>query len=486
MEMDLNRTEDNQVLEFFHSANGFRGTRLEFGVTLNPKSAQIHYFSFVRGKPHVEEGFSHDFKHPLTKSELSSIEGINSFELLYEGICRKLFYPPIADIIDRTPYEKSQRELRATLIVIENAFIDTLNPTLAAIARKFSSDRWYIYRLLMANNHPRVLQFAETSPGVFGVMVYLANEMMAPLELMKPLFEMILNGYPLKDILEKLFEVVSRLKCPMWPEVEESAFSRMDEIKRDWFWKLTNATAEIDPYLLVLPPPLNLCKSDLPKNLKKRSLWFKQIHSLYAFILPEAYIDRIKLEKILGLSALISVAKKDLVNYIDKNQEATLLYLRVGEGTPNRKTNPRTLKHLIKEQAEVLKIQKNRLKIKKQMNNGMNRRIHHGDFVVEDEHFSIKALVFQADLRFESLVMKNCVFSQTQSAANKRIIHFHVIIKGRDYTLGINPNSSEWIDFKGYRNAKVAHDIKEFLEIKLSEHKEKLDQFLTLNRMRYL
>ena len=419
----------------------------------------------------ILEDSSIRFAHPLQRGLHRTRGGKNSLRTFFYIIINQLFpYLKKEDGSICNDYEFYSKEYKRLFLFFQNAqnlFIESLDQKHVKKARKFPYCRWDYYKYFKEHSHPRVEQLVTSCPGLISILCITKKEKTISIEEHDQILKMVTEGVPLKIILHRVFDLLYHSEHEYWKDFRNYSSSRKNSACNDWIWTVLNASTCTGANYLIYPPPVYICKSDLPSKNRARADWIKRTKMFGMMVIPEKSPE-IHIEQIKGLILMISKSENNSYKYLNKRRTCLKEFFREKKIYPNSKTNcshffRKVQKFHKNKKAEEEKLENLEFKLAKSKITENNGVIHDQDFELKVDQVSIRALTTMDDLKNESKKMKNCVKSQWFEAFNKKYIHFHVEIEKTQYTLSINPSTLDILDFKGVKNSEVEDEHIEIL-----------------------
>lgn len=420
------------------------------------------------------------FYHPLQRGLNIRHGARNTFRDVYKRVHKNLFH----DVWEEHPTVDPATELRSFLDFLEEVqdiFLETLDPDLVKLCRRFSTSRWQHYQFFKTHDHPYVRQLITTCPGLLSALVVAHEKSLLSEGDISKLVKRVKRGEKIKSILEAFFKTL--LMNPLnethhfdlWKVAFHWSKYRWPQMKEDWIWLVQNATTLSSGYVLLMPPPAYLCKSDLPELSRKRANWYKRIHSLSILMMPETDFE-VSPTQLKGLSQMVSKADEKFYQYASRRKSGLVEFLKHTNRCPSGKTS---YKSFLKEAAQFRKSRasldegdlkkREALEIVKTSN-----RVQECVWSYEDSEVKIIPIVTWDDFQKESKQMSNCIRKLWYDAYEKRFAYFHVVYKDAHYTMDIELPYVTLSSIKGFKNSEASEDLLTIVEKIVCEERSRI------------
>jgi hypothetical protein len=393
--------------------------------------------------------------HNLQRGLSSPVSHIHAFKRAYTTVIVGAF--PSHYFFARPHMEKkpeAQGRLISFLSAEQDRFLTTLDPEIAKFARRYTSNRWDIYRFLRAYRDPRIRQLLSSCPALVGILAVERYSRRIRAEIFDRTISQATSGNRLNDVLRTVFECIcespsDRQISGLWREshlANEEVFCR-------WAWLLRKSPAAVNVMSLYLPPPLYIPMATLPSTARARAGW----------IFALKFFDFTRHTR---SSRLSEGQVRGFLNFIGKHPSVIRLlqahrsrkniagYLEATNAHPNSRTDPVRFAREFRawECAQQLQ-QSQRSRIPSDL------QLHTNDIQVEEGKVHLKSLMTPADYLRAGSQLRNCLGVSAflwDSARNGRVIHFTGKIDNREFAMEIQRYPYGWAITQIYGQANSA------------------------------
>ena len=470
---------------FNHTVTGKKGYTAEISAIFQGKLLTID-LRFPH-EPELDKKFFsylYSFDHPLQRGLNIRKGALNTFRAIYTRIHRNIF-KTIWDENPEVDIGKELKRLLSFLEAIQDKLLAGLNPDYVKLCRKFPSSRMQYYRFLCDHDHPRVREMFQSCPGLISAIVVGKEKDIFKGRHLRYVVRMIRNGAKIRTILDFVFDHLlhdsykTDHSFSLWQAIHSFCKNRWATIRTDWFWLTERAGYKVSGRVILMPPPAFLPKSHLPSRAVDRGNWYKRIRCFSVMMFPEVQRE-ISTRQMNGFILMASNADKKFYKFFARKKTVAVEYLKHSGRVPRSGTCYRKFFQEAKAHQEIHQVPDERetdvrecFEVVKRLN-----KVQDCSWEYQDEKLVMRPLISWEDYLNESRLMSNCMRKLWYDGHKKKVIHFHVVCAGKDYSLEVSLPSIFPSQVKGFKNSEPPKELEEHLIDVITQHRSAIKDHL--------